>query len=254
MRFCDDIILCDGGSTDATLEIAKEYGCRVIAQDAQFKNAEGRLIDFGSARNQVLAAAKNDWFLYIDSDETISDGLAKDVQCIARKPYESDEPLAYRIPIRIVLDGTVILHASNYPGYQYRFFNRRARARYIKPVHERINIDPKKVPTGTLANPWYVYATREDSRHYLRNTAGYRALEVGIFEHHTFSQYLRFVVFRNLRTSAGALIRSLGNYLRYGFKYSAPVSEELGRVIAPLLSIAGITKGIVRYRLRRNRP
>ena len=70
-----EILICDGGSTDSTREIAARYGAKVIQQDARFKNADGRLRDWGGVRQQMLESASNEWFLYIDSDETISDGF-----------------------------------------------------------------------------------------------------------------------------------------------------------------------------------
>lgn len=32
LRFCDEIVLLDSGSTDATLEIARRHGARIAAQ------------------------------------------------------------------------------------------------------------------------------------------------------------------------------------------------------------------------------
>tara|TARA_Y100001935_G_scaffold253378_1_gene259446 strand:+ start:1046 stop:1237 length:192 start_codon:yes stop_codon:yes gene_type:complete len=37
VSFCSEIIICDGGSTDNTLSVAEEYGCRVIKQKKNIK-------------------------------------------------------------------------------------------------------------------------------------------------------------------------------------------------------------------------
>src|SRR6185436_17159414 len=126
VREFDDIVICDGGSTDDTLAIALEFGATIITQDAQFKNANGTLRDYAGVRNQCLDAAKHDWFLYIDSDETISEGLRDEIRTVANEAtpqmQNSEEsprkPLAYKVPIKIVMDGRIIQHSSNYPGYQ----------------------------------------------------------------------------------------------------------------------------------------
>ena len=117
-------------------------------------------------------------------------------------------------------------------------------------MHERITFDRARVPVGTLSNPWYVYATREESRHYLRETARYRSIEIANAMNRTAAQYLQFDVYRALRTSLGALLKSSRNYILHGFKESAPIAEEAGRVLSPLLYIYGVTRARLARKLR----
>ena len=56
-----ELIIADTGSTDRSVEIAKKYA-------DQFIEIEWR-DDFAWARNQGLALASGEWFLYIDADE-----------------------------------------------------------------------------------------------------------------------------------------------------------------------------------------
>ena len=117
-----EIVVCDGGSTDETLEIARKYGAKIIEQSSQFKDENNRLIDFSGVRNQSLEAATYDWFFYIDSDESCSEGLHEEI----RKVVVTDDPDdIYRIPTRIWIGDREILHSSNYPGYQTRLFNKK---------------------------------------------------------------------------------------------------------------------------------
>jgi glycosyltransferase involved in cell wall biosynthesis len=243
----DDIIVCDGGSSDGTLTIASEFGARIIAQNVQFKNPDGTLKDFAGVRNQLLDAAQHDWFLYIDSDETISDGLREDIREITKdRPLQTSqgrsfvEPLVYKIPYGIMMDGREIRCSSSSPGYQTRFFNKQSGARFEKPVHERIVFDAN-VKIGTLTHPWYVHSTREEWTHYLREMRPYRALELARTRDLTFGGYLYFV-YRNLRTSLATLVRAAWVYLRYGFRDTLPVRGELGRALNPLLLIALVTR------------
>ncbi len=55
----DEIILVDTGSTDRTVEIAKEYGCKVFE-----KEWEG----FADARNYAVSKASGDWIWHFDAD------------------------------------------------------------------------------------------------------------------------------------------------------------------------------------------
>jgi glycosyltransferase involved in cell wall biosynthesis len=57
----DEIIICDTGSTDRTVEIAREYTDQVHLIPWED--------DFAAARNRSIAKATKDWILWIDADE-----------------------------------------------------------------------------------------------------------------------------------------------------------------------------------------
>ncbi len=244
----EDIVLCDGGSTDDTLEIARAFGARVITQDAQFKNPNGTLKNFGGVRQQLLDAAKYDWFLYIDSDESVPEGLREEVQAIVSKEYKAGDPLVYRVPIGIMHNGRFLKYSSSYPGYQHRFFNKKSGAHFIKPVHERIEFDRKNVPIGTLKNPWYVYTTNDDWNRYLFHTAGYRKQQVLMYADRPWSAVWSDLVVRGVRITLGAIGKSTWQYLRHGFKYSVPIRGEIGRALSPVYLLLET----VAYKLRKH--
>jgi glycosyltransferase involved in cell wall biosynthesis len=60
----DELIVIDTGSTDRTVEIAREHG----AQVGYFEWCD----DFAAARNASLAPATGDWILFLDADEELS--------------------------------------------------------------------------------------------------------------------------------------------------------------------------------------
>ncbi|SMB98530.1 Glycosyltransferase involved in cell wall bisynthesis [Thermanaeromonas toyohensis ToBE] len=59
----DEIIVVDTGSTDRTIDIARQYGAKVIT----FEWGQ----DFSAARNLSLEQATGDWILYLDADEEL---------------------------------------------------------------------------------------------------------------------------------------------------------------------------------------
>ncbi len=143
VRDFDEKIICDGGSTDATLEIAARYGARVILQDNAFKDSTGKITDFSGVRNQYLAAAAHDWIFALDSDERITEALAEEVRSAC-----NTEPTAYWVLRKYEFKNTVIEHAMNYPARQMRFFHRAAVEKYFKSIHERILVkDGARVKT-----------------------------------------------------------------------------------------------------------
>ncbi len=60
----DEIIIVDTGSTDTTVETAKEFGAKVFFREWQD--------DFSKPRNESLKRATGDWIIYLDPDEKIA--------------------------------------------------------------------------------------------------------------------------------------------------------------------------------------
>ncbi|MEJ0053555.1 MAG: glycosyltransferase family 2 protein [bacterium] len=219
-----EIIICDGSSTDETLAIAGTCGAHIIAQNSEFKNPDNTLRDYAGVRNQCLDAATHDWFFYIDSDEEATPELVSEVRVIAsRQPAET---FVYNISPRIVLDGRLIGHSSNYPGWQKRFFNRGSGARFRKAIHERITYDEARYPAGYLAGHWHYFVAsgqdvEKNRRYALMDAKLYATRETGMF--------LRLAVSK-ISTIAKVVLKSLFNRFRYGSDKSMPLAVEWTRV------------------------
>jgi glycosyltransferase involved in cell wall biosynthesis len=85
----DEIVVVDTGSTDGTVEIAKNFGAKISRFDW--------VNDFSAARNFALGQASGDWVLVLDADEHASENLAKEIRefigskpCIGRLRIVSD--------------------------------------------------------------------------------------------------------------------------------------------------------------------
>ena len=61
--FCDELVVCDTGSTDRTREIAREAGATVV----EFAWID----DFGAARNACLDACTGEWVVWLDADDRV---------------------------------------------------------------------------------------------------------------------------------------------------------------------------------------
>jgi glycosyltransferase involved in cell wall biosynthesis/Flp pilus assembly protein TadD len=81
------IIVVDTGSTDRTVEIAKEYGAEVH----QFNWCD----DFSAARNAALEHARGDWILVLDADEE----LPGDQQIRLQTDLANRKLIACRLPL-----------------------------------------------------------------------------------------------------------------------------------------------------------
>ncbi len=67
----DEIVVVDTGSGDATIEIARSFGARVIEREWTGS--------FADARNASFEAAGGDWLMYLDADELL---VREDVQLL----------------------------------------------------------------------------------------------------------------------------------------------------------------------------
>jgi len=64
--WCDEVVGVDSYSTDDTVAICREFGCRVFLK---------RFDGYGAQKQYAVAMAKNDWVLNLDADEVLSDRL-----------------------------------------------------------------------------------------------------------------------------------------------------------------------------------
>ena len=68
----DEIIVVDTGSSDRSVDIAREYGASVV----EFAWCE----DFAAARNAGLERASGDWILFLDADEALEATARKQIR------------------------------------------------------------------------------------------------------------------------------------------------------------------------------
>ena len=221
-----EIIICDGGSADATLAIARKYGARIMAQDKDFLDSEGYINNFSGVRNQTLEAASNDWYLFVDSDEYVSPELVASIRDIVATRHDG----AFNVFRRYVLRGREVNCASSYPNRSMRFFSKRSVIGFRKIVHER-PVLREGVAAEDLTGKLLVPVEEDRSKVWIRNDR-YIALEVkrkgriGLFK---FLGYVR----GEMRASAIYLIHLVHGYL-FCSGVRLPLSMELGRHLYPL--------------------
>jgi glycosyltransferase involved in cell wall biosynthesis len=73
-----EIIIADTGSTDGTMQIAREFGAKVLSFEWRD--------DFAAARNFVIDHTAGDWILVLDADEWASETLGKEILAFVRGP------------------------------------------------------------------------------------------------------------------------------------------------------------------------
>jgi glycosyltransferase involved in cell wall biosynthesis len=149
IRWAQEIVVLDAGSTDATLEIAIQFGARVFQEAWK---------GFGPQKNSAIEHASGDWLLSLDADEEVSADLAAEIQALlAGKPPFN----AYRMPRLNHFLGRALRHGGYWPDAKLRLFRRGTAWFQTRAVHESMESEG---PVGMLENPLlhHCYPTLED--------------------------------------------------------------------------------------------
>ena len=128
VRWADEVIVADGGSTDDTIEVAEDAGAIVL-------NVPGRTI--GAQRNAAISVARHRWILALDADEAVTPELRKSLERLCREDHPSH--VAYRIRSRNWHLGTELRHGPWGRDWKVRVFSRDQRFSDAH-VHENLTL------------------------------------------------------------------------------------------------------------------
>jgi glycosyltransferase involved in cell wall biosynthesis len=138
VRWADEIVVVDSGSTDKTREICQSFQARVYVEEWK---------GFSRQKNSAIEKTRNEWVLSLDADERIPLPLQQE---IARIMEEGPARDGYYIARRNFFLGRWIRRCGWYPDFNLRLF-RKSRGRFLeREVHERIEIRGK---VGYLEQP-----------------------------------------------------------------------------------------------------
>ena len=159
VRWAEEIIVVDSGSTDSTIEISKKYTDKVF-----YNKWEG----FAKQKSFALAKAQNDWVLSLDADERISEELKEEIQ-------NSDLTSADGYYIRrknYFLDKAIKYCGWGY-DYQLRLFKKNKTKLTDRLVHEGFEVNGK---TSRLQNQM-IHLTHTDLKKTFAKINDYSTLE-----------------------------------------------------------------------------
>lgn len=113
VKWADEILVVDSYSTDRTLEIARQYGARIIQHE---------YINSAKQKNWAIPQCAHEWVLQVDADERVEPALQVEIQSILRTP--SPDVGGYIGPTKNHLLGKWIKFADVYPDNRLRLFRR----------------------------------------------------------------------------------------------------------------------------------
>jgi glycosyltransferase involved in cell wall biosynthesis len=135
VRWASEIIVVEDGSTDDTVDRARQAGARVMTNP--FKT-------IGLQRNAAIADAKSDWILVVDADERGSVELANEAARVIGSPSFD----AYRVPRRNLFLGKEVRHGGWESDRPIRLFRKSIRYNDSR-VHEHVDVSG---PIGEISS------------------------------------------------------------------------------------------------------
>lgn len=118
------VLIVDSGSTDKTVELAKENGALIVYRE--WDN------DFSAQRNFALEHVDTEWLLYLDADERFN----KELCCEIRKVVKGNKNIQCSIKRKSIAFGKEFNYGVLSPDYVPRLF-KTSHVKWENKVHER---------------------------------------------------------------------------------------------------------------------
>lgn len=119
------LLVCDTGSTDRTVEIVRSYGIRI--ERLEWED------DFAAVRNKVLNFVETEWVLYVDSDMQVTEDFDAIWLLLESKEFDG-----WRLPHRYYadLERTKVMWPESYPSQNPKLLRVGGKVRWHGKLHE----------------------------------------------------------------------------------------------------------------------
>ncbi len=159
-----EIIVLDSGSTDNTINIAKQYGAKVHQHN---------WLGFGRQKQLAVSLASNDWVLCLDADEWLSQSLQDELKTLDN-PTQANTVFALPRCNRFM--GKFLRHGEGYPDWCIRLFNKKQARWSNDSVHEIVEHSGKVIKLKHKL----MHESGEKISHYLEKQNRYTDLQAEI--------------------------------------------------------------------------
>jgi len=137
IKWANEIIVLDSGSTDDTVAICRKYTDQVFITDWP---------GFGIQKNRALAKATGDWVLSLDADEVLTPELQAEIKLVLQQPRAD----GYYLIRRSFFCGKLIRFGDWRNDKVLRLFKRESGQFDDSPIHEKLLINGKTLNLKAL--------------------------------------------------------------------------------------------------------
>ncbi len=221
VAWADEIVVVDSGSRDRTLEICREFHCRIFEQ---------AWLGYGAQKNFALGKCSHEWVLSLDADERLSTELQSEIQEVLQTTRTHE---GYYITRQNFFLGRWIKYGGWYPDYLVRLFKRAAGRFNERKVHECVQLEGS---SGRLKNPIQHYTYNNLSDYFKRMERystlaaqqmaeeGYKAGGIDLLTHPLATFFKMYVLKQGFRDGYYGLLLA-GLYTAYTFAKYAKLRE-----------------------------
>lgn len=146
MDFCGELLVLDSGSTDRTVEIARDLGARVEVQVP--------FLGHRAQKQRAVELARHDWILSLDADEWLSEELRSELRELlgeegfagqggAQASGAFEGPAGFSMPRKNRYLGRWMRHGKFWPDTKLRLFDRRRACWGGTDPHDRVELKPE---------------------------------------------------------------------------------------------------------------
>jgi len=126
LDWADEVVIVDGGSRDASVQVARDAGARVFTRPFD---------TFANQRNFALSLCRSEWVLSLDADERPTARMADEI----RQRIRTSRHAAFRVPIKSTILGRRMRFGGTQDDLPVRLFRREA-AQWEGSVHEVLRV------------------------------------------------------------------------------------------------------------------
>lgn len=127
VKWAEDIVFLDTGSTDKTRAIAQKYKVNLTSISSS-------KLEYAQWRNQGLKLAKGEWVFYVDADERVTPELKDELWAVINKKKLAE--VGFTVPRRNFLLGKELHYGGWWPDYVKRVFRKKNLHKWVGQLHE----------------------------------------------------------------------------------------------------------------------
>jgi glycosyltransferase involved in cell wall biosynthesis len=237
LGWVDEIVVVDDFSSDETRAICSNYNVRFFQHS---------FTGFINQKRYAMSLTTNDWVLEIDADERVSEQMRKSILSLDKIDFDRFGSFNFRRLTRFW--GKWIRHASLYPDYKARLYNKHKGAWSEANIHERF------ITTGATRKleADILHEQDLDIKTYLQRTARYSHLSAedmfnrgkrALWHHVTirpfYTFFYRYIIrlgfAEGLRGFVISFMGAVGTFLKYSKLYE--LQKNMNKRPSPLRTL-----------------